>query len=94
MVALLNMRVTTTTLTSLPVRQHGDFSFRTATSRQRWCRRHEIIFSDLFFVLLWLDLATIKRTRENKFQISLSRSLVTERRRKKEEEEDKKKEVS
>jgi hypothetical protein len=34
--------------------------FRTATSRRRWCRRHEIIFSGFFSVLLCLDLATMK----------------------------------
>jgi hypothetical protein len=31
--------------------------FQTATSRRRWCRHHEIIFSGLFSAL---DLATMK----------------------------------
>jgi len=35
---------TTTASASSPVWRHGDFYFRTTTSRRRWCRRHGIIF--------------------------------------------------
>ena len=60
MMALLKMRVKTTASAISSAWQHRDFSFQTTTSRRRWCRRHGIIFSGLFSVLLWLDLATMK----------------------------------
>jgi len=37
-----------------------DFYFRTTTSRRKCCRCHEIIFSGLFSILSWLDLAMMK----------------------------------
>jgi hypothetical protein len=62
---LLKMRATITASASSPVWRHGDFYFRTTTSRRRWCRRHQggdcgIIFSSFFSVLMWLDLAIMK----------------------------------
>ena len=67
MTALLEMRTTTTVSATSPAWQHRDLSFRTATSRWRWCRRHGIIFSGFFSILSWLNLATMKKDQPSSF---------------------------
>ena len=76
MTASLKMRVTSTSATS----------FRTTTSRRIWCRRYGIIFSGLFFVLLWLSGHNKRLGRKSfKFVFLILRWQKEEGRHKKEE---------